>query len=167
MSDTPADGTSAAGTGTTTGATTTTQQQQPAQQQQQQATPAQTPQTQQEVDRIVLNYLNQKGYKQAEIALKREANLLTLEEQAAALAAKDKDAGGTATPAPAAPKHDKDEMGDPEAYEQAYSSLRRWIENSLDLYKAGFSFDATLFFGLFPFVGSYFLRGTCYAATCD
>ena len=132
MPDSPADGTAAAGTGATTGATATTQ---PATQQQQ-AAPAQTPQTQQEVDRIVLNYLNQKGYKQAEIALKREANLLTLEEQAAALAAKDKEATGAPTPAgPPQPTHDKNEMGDPDAYDQAYSSLRRWIENSLDLYK--------------------------------
>ncbi|KAK5822933.1 WD40-repeat-containing domain protein [Linnemannia elongata] len=132
MPDSPADGTAAAGTGANTQATATTQ---PAAQQQQ-AAPAQTPQTQQEVDRIVLNYLNQKGYKQAEIALKREANLLTLEEQAAALAARDKEAAGAATPAgPPQPTHDKNEMGDPDAYDQAYSSLRRWIENSLDLYK--------------------------------
>lgn len=138
MPDSPADGTAAAGTSANTQATTTTttQQQQPAAQQQPQATPAQTPQTQQEVDRIVLNYLNQKGYRQAEIALKREANLLTLEEQAAALAAKDKEIAGAATSAgPPQPTHDKNEMGDPDAYDQAYSSLRRWIENSLDLYK--------------------------------
>ncbi|KAF9101390.1 Transcription initiation factor TFIID subunit 5 [Mortierella sp. GBA35] len=134
MSDTPADGTAAAGTGANPQTTATTQQQQ---QQQPQTAPAQAPQSQQEVDRIVLNYLNQKGYKQTELALKREANLLTLEEQAAALAAKDnKDATGAAIPGqPAPPAHDKAEMGDPEAYDQAYSSLRRWIENSLDLYK--------------------------------
>lgn len=144
MPDSPADGTAAAGTGANTQATAATQ---PAAQQQQ-AAPAQTPQTQQEVDRIVLNYLNQKGYKQAEIALKREANLLTLEEQAAALAAKDKEAAGAATPAgPPQPTHDKNEMGDPDAYDQAYSSLRRWIENSLDLYKVLFGLSYATFSG--------------------
>lgn len=35
---------------------------------------------QQEVDRIVLNYLNQKGYTEAALALKCEANLLLLPE---------------------------------------------------------------------------------------
>ncbi|KAG0270879.1 hypothetical protein BGZ95_001396 [Linnemannia exigua] len=133
MPDLPADGTAAAGAGTNTQTTTTTTTEQQPAQQQQQAAPAQTPQTQQEVDRIVLNYLNQKGYKQAEIALKREANLLTLEEQAASLAAKEKEANAAAaTPGAAAqPTHDKNEMGDPDAYDQAYSSLRRWIENYL------------------------------------
>ncbi|KAF9915432.1 Transcription initiation factor TFIID subunit 5, partial [Linnemannia zychae] len=141
-----------AGAGATAQATTTTQPQQtapPQQPQQQQAAPTQ-PQTQ-EVDQIVLTYLNKKGYKQAELALKREANLLTLEEQAAALAAKDKEAtSGNAAGASNAQAHDKNEMGDPDAYDQAYSSLRRWIQNSLDLYKP------ELMSVLFPlFVHSY------------
>lgn len=30
---------------------------------------------------------------------------------------------------------EKAEMASPDAYDVAYSSLRRWVENSLDLYK--------------------------------
>lgn len=90
----------------------------------QQQGPPQAPQTQVEVDRIVLNYLNQKGYRQAELALKREANLLTLQELTS-LAEQDA----------LAKKHDRDDLSSPDAYEQAYLSLRRWVQNSLDLYK--------------------------------
>ncbi|KAG0361195.1 Transcription initiation factor TFIID subunit 5 [Gamsiella multidivaricata] len=132
MSDPAADGTANAGAGVSARppsqmtATAT-------QPQQQQQTPSQTPQTQQEVDRIVLNYLNQKGYKQAETALKREANLMTLEELEASFASAEKDAA-------ASKKHDKDELASPDAYELAYSSLRRWVENSLDLYKVSKAF---------------------------
>ncbi|KAF9582390.1 Transcription initiation factor TFIID subunit 5 [Lunasporangiospora selenospora] len=90
------------------------------------ATPAVPPPTvpppQQEVDKIVLHYLNQKGYKQAELALKREANLMTLDELQSAAAQ-----SGTI--------RENAEMSDPDAYDVAYSSLKRWVENSLDLYK--------------------------------
>ncbi|KAI1316959.1 Transcription initiation factor TFIID subunit 5 [Mortierella claussenii] len=153
MSETAADGTAGAGAGSAASAQTTApanppppqqqQQQQPPPQQQSAATPSQTPQTQQEVDRIVLNYLNQKGYKQAEVALKREANLMTLEELEASfapaetgpVAASSTSTATGATTIPPSSKHNKDDMASPDAYEQAYSSLRRWVENSLDLYK--------------------------------
>ncbi|KAG0325364.1 Transcription initiation factor TFIID subunit 5 [Dissophora globulifera] len=129
MSDSTGDGAAGRGAGSSAApshdATTT----HPPPQQQPQPAPSQTPQTQQDVDRIVLNYLNQKGYKQAEVALKREAKLMTLEELEASLNAAGQDATASAK------KHDKDELTGPDAYDQAYSSLRRWVENSLDLYK--------------------------------
>ncbi|KAF8935653.1 Transcription initiation factor TFIID subunit 5 [Dissophora ornata] len=127
MSDSAAD---SKGAGASTGPSQDVPSTNPPQQQQQ--APSQAPQTQQDVDRIVLNYLNQKGYKQAEVALKREANLMTLEELEASFASTEQGAAGAA-----AKKHDKDELASPDAYEQAYSSLRRWVENSLDLYKIG------------------------------
>ncbi|KAF9929311.1 hypothetical protein BGZ65_005853, partial [Modicella reniformis] len=132
MSDSAADGMAGSGAGSSAASSQPTtsnqaQHQQPQQQQQQQQTPAQTPQTQQEVDRIVLNYLNQKGYKQSEIALKREANLLSLDELST-LASAEHDAAF-------AKRHDKDDISSPDAYEKGYLSLRRWVQNSLDLYK--------------------------------
>ncbi|KAI7821566.1 hypothetical protein BC939DRAFT_205614 [Gamsiella multidivaricata] len=39
--------------------------------------------------------------------------------------------------AAASKRHDKDELVSPDAYNLAYSSLRRWVEASLDLYKPG------------------------------
>ncbi|KAF9336107.1 Transcription initiation factor TFIID subunit 5 [Podila minutissima] len=121
MADTTGDGsTGASGTGasaTTQSQTSTTA-----------TAPATAPQTQQEVDRIVLNYLNQKGYKQAEYVLKREANLMTMEELEASFPLEQ---GGPIYVMP----FEKAEMTSPDAYDVAYSSLRRWVENSLDLYK--------------------------------
>ncbi|KAG0203419.1 Transcription initiation factor TFIID subunit 5 [Mortierella sp. GBA30] len=123
MSDSAADGGAATGTGTGTYSTPAqTPSQQPAQTTTTTTTTTPAPQTQKEVDRIVLNYLNQKGYRQSELALKREANLLTLEDlEAMTPAERDGILGRTST-------HDKADMGDPEAYDQAYSSLRRWPE---------------------------------------
>ncbi|KAG0001149.1 Transcription initiation factor TFIID subunit 5 [Entomortierella chlamydospora] len=122
MSDSTADGASGAGTDSTTTAqnTTTTNQPQP-----QQQTPSQL-----EVDRIVLNYLNQKGYKQTEFALKREANLMTMEELEASYAKTGQNAAASSSL-----KHEREDMSSPDAYEIAYSSLRKWVENSLDVYK--------------------------------
>lgn len=121
MADTTSDGTTGGSSGT--GASTTTQSQASTT-----SAPATAPQTQQEVDRIVLNYLNQKGYKQAEYVLKREANLVTMEELEASFPLEQ--GSGYMMP------FDKVEMANPDAYDIAYSSLRRWVENSLDLYKA-------------------------------
>ncbi|KAF9286139.1 Transcription initiation factor TFIID subunit 5 [Mortierella alpina] len=135
MSDSAADGSAASGTGAYTAPAQTTATNPPPPQQQAAPAPTPAPQTQKEVDRIVLNYLNQKGYKQSELALKREANLLTLEELEAMTPAERDGLLGTT--------HDKADMGDPEAYDQGYSSLRRWVENSLDLYKP--ELMATLF----------------------
>ncbi|KAG0055098.1 Transcription initiation factor TFIID subunit 5 [Gryganskiella cystojenkinii] len=145
--------------------------------------PAPTPHTPQEVNRIVLNYLVQKGYKKTEMMLKREANLLSIEELQAALLEENKNTNAAAatsnfntttaantsasanttttnnntsteqegatrstpgnTNSLTAPSRfsdqnmllNKAEMANPDAYEQAYSSLRLWVENSLDLYK--------------------------------
>lgn len=138
MSESAADGTAATGAGASSAAppqnaASAGQPQPQQQQQQQQQATSQAPQTQQEVDRIVLNYLNQKGYKKAETALKREANLLTLEELEASFNSAERDANGGAL----GRKHDKDDLTSPDAYDEAYSSLRRWVENSLDLYKVG------------------------------
>ncbi|KAF9107522.1 Transcription initiation factor TFIID subunit 5 [Mortierella sp. AM989] len=121
MSDS-ADGAAGAGSDSAAPAqnTTTTNQSQP-----QQQTPSQL-----EVDRIVLNYLNQKGYKQTEIALKREANLLTMEELESSYAKAGQDSAASSSM-----KHEREDMSSPDAYELAYSSLRRWVENSLDVYK--------------------------------
>ncbi|KAK3814303.1 MAG: WD40-repeat-containing domain protein [Benniella sp.] len=131
MSDSAADGMTGAGAGSMASSSQATipanqaqHQPQHQHQQPQQQAPSQTPQTQQDVDRIVLNYLNQKGYRKAELALKREANLLTLQELTS-LASAEQDAK----------KHERDDLSSPDAYEQAYLSLRRWVQNSLDLYK--------------------------------
>ncbi|KAG0306688.1 Transcription initiation factor TFIID subunit 5 [Dissophora globulifera] len=129
MSDSTGDGAAGRGAGSSAAPSHDATATHPPPQQQPQPAPSQTPQTQQDVDRIVLNYLNQKGYKQAEVALKREAKLMTLEELEASLNAAGQDATASAK------KHDKDELTGPDAYDQAYSSLRRWVENSLDLYK--------------------------------
>ncbi|KAF9202625.1 Transcription initiation factor TFIID subunit 5 [Haplosporangium sp. Z 27] len=120
MSDSAADGAAGAGSESTAPAQNTTTANQPP--------PPQTP-SQLEVDRIVLNYLNQKGYKQTEVALKREANLMTIEELEASHAKAGQGAANSLS------KHEREDMSSPDAYEQAYSSLRRWVENSLDVYK--------------------------------
>ncbi|KAF9425867.1 Transcription initiation factor TFIID subunit 5 [Podila epigama] len=121
---------SSATTTTTTTTTTSSSSSAPAS-----SAPVATPQTPQEVDRIVLNYLNQKGYKQAEYVLKREANLMTIEELEASFN-NSLENGGTGTGgAPGMMPHDKTDLANPDAYDEAYSSLRRWVENSLDLYK--------------------------------
>jgi transcription initiation factor TFIID subunit 5 len=140
MSDSAADGMTGAGAGSmasSSQATIPANQAQHQPQQPQQQAPSQTPQTQQDVDRIVLNYLNQKGYRKAELALRREANLLTLQELTS-LASAEQDAK----------KHERDDLSSPDAYEQAYLSLRRWVQNSLDLYKVGychfFAFDPSV-----------------------
>ncbi|GJJ76979.1 transcription initiation factor TFIID subunit 5 [Entomortierella parvispora] len=98
---------------------------------------AATPHTPQEVDRIVLNYLNQKGYKKAEYVLKREANLLSLEELEASYndALSSEIDGLIPSRFGNGMLNSKAEMANPDAYDQAYSSLRLWVENSLDLYK--------------------------------
>ncbi|KAF8976148.1 Transcription initiation factor TFIID subunit 5 [Entomortierella lignicola] len=120
MSDSAADGAAGAGSESTAPTQNTTTANQPP--------PPQTP-SQLEVDRIVLNYLNQKGYKQTEVALKREANLMTIEELEASHAKAGQGAANSLS------KHEREDMSSPDAYEQAYSSLRRWVENSLDVYK--------------------------------
>jgi len=88
----------------------------------------------------VLNYLNQKGYKKAEFVLKREANLLTLEELEASYsdAMSSEIEGLIPSRFGNGMLSSKAEMANPDAYDQAYSSLRLWVENSLDLYKVGF-----------------------------
>ncbi|KAG0270202.1 Transcription initiation factor TFIID subunit 5 [Actinomortierella ambigua] len=108
--------------------------------------PPAAPQTQQEVDRIVLNYLNQKGYKHAEYMLKHEAKILSLEEMAATFNPAESDG----TVPGFVMLYDRSDMGNPEAYDIAYSAMRRWVGNSLDFYKP------ELMSVLFPlFVHSY------------
>ncbi|KAF9180830.1 Transcription initiation factor TFIID subunit 5 [Haplosporangium sp. Z 767] len=122
MTDSTADGTANSGAGSNSQTTSSAATTNPSQQQPKPPVP--------EADKIVLSYLQQKGYRQTERALKHEANLMTLEELAASAAEQERANANSSAAL------DKAEMGDPEAYNTAYSSLRRWVENSLDLYKA-------------------------------
>jgi LisH len=86
----------------------------------------------QELDHIVAQYLQKKGYRQTEAMLRREANSKTipLSEMSSRFRPQDD---------PSMSDHvlfySEAEAGNPDAYDISYKSLRGWIENSLDWYK--------------------------------
>lgn len=86
----------------------------------------------QELDHIVAQYLQKKGYRQTEAMLRREANSKTipLSEMSSRFRPQDD---------PSMSDHvlfySEAESGNPDAYDISYKSLRGWIENSLDWYK--------------------------------
>ncbi|KAI8578790.1 hypothetical protein K450DRAFT_245543 [Umbelopsis ramanniana AG] len=86
----------------------------------------------QELDHIVAQYLQKKGYRQTEAMLRREASSKTipLSEMSSRFRPQDD---------PSMSDHvlfySEAEAGNPDAYDISYKSLRGWIENSLDWYK--------------------------------
>ena len=81
------------------------------------------------LDRIVLRYLQKRGYKDAENALKAEAKIQSLSQMAL-----------VPHLGPDASISDhilyyNEENCDPNALVQGYRMLREWVHNSLDLYK--------------------------------
>src|SRR6202008_196383 len=86
----------------------------------------------QELDHIVAQYLQKKGYTQTEAMLRREASSKTipLSEMSSKFRPQDD---------PSLSDHvlfySEAEAGNLDAYDISYKSLRGWIENSLDWYK--------------------------------
>ena len=83
-----------------------------------------------EVNKIVLGYLHKKGYKQTETQFKEESRTTSLENAAFDIK-NDQDS----TVANYILFHHSGEPTNSSVYERSYSELKRWIENSLDLYK--------------------------------
>ena len=83
-----------------------------------------------DVEKLVFAFLQKKGYKQASSVLMQEAKLAredaTLEEVSASL---------EDTVANYILFHENEEALSPQLFEKGYKSVKRWIENSLDLYK--------------------------------
>ena len=93
-----------------------------------------------DVEKLVFAYLQKKGYKQASAALMHEASLavakavggngddqeVTIEQVGAAI---------EDTVANYILFHESEESLSPQLFERGYKSLKRWIDNSLDLYQ--------------------------------
>ncbi|ORY00702.1 WD40 repeat-like protein [Basidiobolus meristosporus CBS 931.73] len=84
-----------------------------------------------DADKVVLSYLSKKGYRQTETMLRHEAKVQSLNE----LVATDFTSQDEASVPDYLLFYNEAEQGNPDAYGDSYLSLRRWIENSLDLYK--------------------------------
>ena len=91
------------------------------------------------VERIVLQYLQSKGYTSAEQALREDARLdsdneISLEDLANVFPS---DEIGTDINVPSwILMYNQAEQGNPDIYSQSYGNLRRWIDTSLDMYKS-------------------------------
>ncbi|KAJ2591802.1 Transcription initiation factor TFIID subunit 5 [Coemansia sp. RSA 1722] len=97
----------------------------------------QTAQQQKKVEKIVLQYLKSKGYKDAEKALRENASLDGIETTLADLASAfpGNEVGADASVPNWILFYNEAEQGNPDAYSQSYRELRRWIDSSLDVYK--------------------------------
>ncbi|KAJ1907313.1 Transcription initiation factor TFIID subunit 5 [Coemansia sp. IMI 209127] len=93
--------------------------------------------SQKHIEKIVLQYLKSKGYKDAEKALREDAMLdiseTTLTDLANAFPASE--VGSDASVPSWILFYNEAEQGNPDAYNQSYKELRRWIDSSLDVYK--------------------------------
>ncbi|KAJ2159268.1 Transcription initiation factor TFIID subunit 5 [Coemansia sp. RSA 552] len=93
--------------------------------------------SQKQVEKIVLQYLKSKGYRNAEKALRSDATLdgaeTTLGDLATAFPAGEM--GLDASVPDWVLFYSEAEQGNPDAYSQSYRELRRWIDSSLDVYK--------------------------------
>ncbi|KAJ1964707.1 Transcription initiation factor TFIID subunit 5 [Dipsacomyces acuminosporus] len=93
--------------------------------------------SQKHVEKIVLQYLKDKGYHDAEKALREDAKLdrmeTTLADMASAFPAGE--VGSDASVPNWILFYNEAEQGNPDAYSQSYGELRRWIDSSLDVYK--------------------------------
>ncbi|KAJ2581409.1 Transcription initiation factor TFIID subunit 5 [Coemansia sp. RSA 1836] len=91
-----------------------------------------------QVEKVVLQYLQSKGYREAEKALRADARLSGQESTLSSLA--QAFPGGEAGADASVPSwilfYNSAEEGNPDAYNQSYGALRRWIDSSLDAYKA-------------------------------
>jgi transcription initiation factor TFIID subunit 5 len=87
-----------------------------------------------EIDKIVLFYLNKKGYKNAEAVFKQESRVSTIEDLEQEIT-QELDASVSNFIL----FHQQEELNNPAVYEQSYGKLKRWIEDSLDLYKVKMS----------------------------
>ncbi|KAJ1950121.1 Transcription initiation factor TFIID subunit 5 [Linderina macrospora] len=98
---------------------------------------AKTRASQKQVEKIVLQYLQDKGYKEAEKALRSDAKLEGSESTLADLAGgfPANEVGSDASVPSWVLFYNEAEQGNPDAYNQSYGSLRRWIDSSLDVYK--------------------------------
>ncbi|KAJ1901180.1 Transcription initiation factor TFIID subunit 5 [Kickxella alabastrina] len=93
--------------------------------------------SQKQVEKIVLQYLKSKGYKDAEKALRENANIDGLETTLSDLASAfpSNEVGSDANIPNWILFYNEAEQGNPDAYSQSYRELRRWIDSSLDVYK--------------------------------
>ncbi|KAJ1993654.1 Transcription initiation factor TFIID subunit 5 [Coemansia umbellata] len=93
--------------------------------------------SQKHIEKIVLQYLKSKGYKDAEKALRENAMLDTAETTLGDLsnAFPASEVGSDASVPNWILFYNEAEQGNPDAYSQSYKELRRWIDNSLDVYK--------------------------------
>ncbi|KAI9471587.1 Transcription initiation factor TFIID subunit 5 [Coemansia sp. RSA 989] len=93
--------------------------------------------SQKQVEKVVLQYLKSKGYKNAEKALREDATMdgmeTTLGDLASAFPANEM--GSDASVPEWVMFYSEAEQGNPDAYSQSYRELRRWIDSSLDIYK--------------------------------
>ncbi|KAJ2315426.1 Transcription initiation factor TFIID subunit 5 [Coemansia sp. RSA 2611] len=90
-----------------------------------------------QVEKVVLQYLKSKGYRNAEKALREDATLdgaeITISDLASAFPANE--IGADANVPEWVLFYSEAEQGNPDAYSQSYRELRRWIDSSLDVYK--------------------------------
>ncbi|KAJ2726470.1 Transcription initiation factor TFIID subunit 5 [Coemansia sp. Benny D115] len=93
--------------------------------------------SQKQVEKIVLQFLKAKGYKDAEKALRENASLDGLESTIGDLANAfpASEVGADASVPNWIMFYSEAEEGNPDAYAQSYGELRRWIDSSLDVYK--------------------------------
>ncbi|KAJ2901034.1 Transcription initiation factor TFIID subunit 5, partial [Coemansia aciculifera] len=92
-----------------------------------------------QVEKVVLQYLKSKGYREAERALRADAKLTAGQESSTlsslASAFPGSEAGADASVPSWILFYNSAEEGNPDAYNQSYGALRRWISSSLDAYK--------------------------------
>ncbi|KAH9262257.1 hypothetical protein BASA82_000706 [Batrachochytrium salamandrivorans] len=80
-------------------------------------------------DRLVANYLNQRGFRQAEASLRSEARLKTFQDLPVDIKADEVSIPNFIM------FYNEAEANNPLAYEQSYTRLRKWIDDSIDVYK--------------------------------
>jgi len=113
------------------------------------------------VDTMVLQYLRSRGYRNAEETLKREAktkSLKDLQEELAHGTGKEQSLPDFIL------FYNETEANNPDAYEQSYSKLKKWMEDSLDLYKVYYSYTlfSFLIFVTFLFSILFFSSSSSY-----
>ncbi|KAJ1825030.1 Transcription initiation factor TFIID subunit 5 [Coemansia sp. RSA 2671] len=93
--------------------------------------------SQKHIEKVVLHYLKRKGYRGAENALRSDAKLIGQESTLGDLAQAfpGSEVGSDASVPNWILFYNESEEGNPDAYNQSYGELRRWIDSSLDVYK--------------------------------
>jgi transcription initiation factor TFIID subunit 5 len=81
------------------------------------------------IERIVFSYLNKKGYKETEAILRKESKAETVGNLEKTLTHLDDNQLAKLIIA--------SDPANQQGYERGYVKLRRWIEDSIDLYKVG------------------------------